>query len=433
MNISHSEIDNLESILTISITQEDLSPKVEQKLKEYRKKAQVPGFRKGMTPMSYIRKQYEPSVKYEEINQLISDSVSKYIQDNQLDLIANAIPVAKDELDLDSQEINFDFKLGFKPELNIDLSSIEVPYYNIKATEESIEEALANIKNQFSTSEAQDIIDADSNIQIDILFNDEEKPKKPLFVKLEMLKDEALLNGKKVGDVVETTSDNFLKDEERTKSIFSLDDEKTSEKFSIEVKEINKQIEPELNEELFKKVYPSEEIKTLDELKEKIKEESEKYYVESSDIYFYNQATEKLIETVDCPLPEGFLIQTIQNSGKEQLDLEKATEEFEKSKSGYKYQLIENKILDDNKIQPDYKELLDYIKSSIKKQLESYGMSTITDEQLQEFVNHTLKDQNQIARYSGELNRIKIISILKEKTNPQEKEINIDEFSEMVK
>jgi len=433
MNITHSEVTNLESILTVTVEQNDLTPKIEKILKDYKKRADIPGFRKGMAPMIFIKKKYEASVKFEEINKLLSESVSKYLEEQKFDLIGQAIPMPKDELDLDSEQMEFGFKLGFKPELNIDLSKMKVPYYTIKATEQSVNETLENIKKQFSIQEPQEIIEIDSEIQVNIVFDNEDKPKKPLFLKSEMLKDANLVLGKKVDDLIETSTDNFLIDLERTQSIFELENDSIVENFTIEIKEINKTIAPELNEELFKKVYPKEEISTLEELKAKISEESEKYYEESSKAYFYNKATEILIETIDCPLPEDFLIQSIKSSKEEELTLEEATAEFEKSKKGYQYYIIENKILADNEVKLDYPELKEHIKLSIMKQLANYGMNDLSDEQLDGFMEHSLKDKNQMQKYSEELTRTKLIEVLHSKMNIQNQETDIDTFADMIK
>jgi trigger factor len=432
MNISHSSVENLTSLLTVVVEQNDIAPKVETALKEYRKKVEIPGFRKGMAPIGLIKKKYEAPLKYEEINKIIQDSVGKYIDENKLDLISAPLPIEIEELDLDAEQIEFQFKLGFNPELSFDLSQIEVPYYNITASEKSVDDAINQLKKQFGTSEPQDIIDENSEIRINVVFENDQ-PKKPLFITSEMLKNPSLLIGKKLNEEVKISSNEFLIDQERTKSVFGFSDENQSGDFTIEIIEINSTKEAELNEELYKKAYPNEEILTETDLRNRIKLESEEYYKESSRIYFYNKATEKLVEVIDCPLPESFIIESIKRNAEKETSNQSAEEEFANHKNGYKYQIIENQIFKTNNITFNFDELKEYIRKSTIEQLAKYGMTHLTDEQTEEFINYSLKNKEQVQRYSQELSREKLIEVLKNNLKVKQETVTIDEFQDLIK
>lgn len=432
MNISHSPVENLTSLLTVVVEQNDIAPKVASALKEYSKKIEIPGFRKGKAPIGLIKKKYEAPLKYEELNKIIQESVGNYIEENKLDLISAPLPIEIEELDLDAEQIEFQFNLGFNPELSFDLSKIEVPYYNITASEKSVDEAINHLKKQFGTSEPQEVVDEKSEIRINIIFEGEQ-PKKPLFITSEMLKNPFLLVGKKLNEQVKIFSDSFLIDSERTKSVFGFENENQNGEFTIEIIEINSTKEAELNEELYKKAYPNEEVLTETDLKNRIKSESEQYYKESSKVYFYNKATEKLVETIDCPLPESFLIESIKRNAEKESVKENAEEEFLNHKNGYKYQIIENHIFKSNNITFNFDELKEYIRKSTIEQLAKYGMTHLTDEQSEEFINYSLKNKEQVQRYSQELSREKLIEVLLNNLKIKNETVTIDEFQDMIK
>lgn len=427
MNIVLSEINNLESILTLTLNQEeDLNPKVEMLLKEYQKKIDMPGFRKGMVPMNIVKRKYELALKFDELNKIIIHTVDNYIKDNQLNLIGSANPIYKETVDFNQKEMNFEFQLGFRPNLSINLSKIEASLYKIKLTEQSIDKTLDKIKKQHATYTTQKKVQKQSEVFVNVIG---EREKKHFVLTPEMIKDESLLIGKQLGEIITIKSSDFIHGKESLNNLLKREIHDT---IQLKIQKIHLKNSIEFNEELFKKLYPNDSITTLEKLKVKIAKDLESYYQESSMVYFYNQVKQKILDCVDCSLPENFLIQTIKSSEKKEISLEQAREKFENSKNEILFSLIEADLLLNNNIKIPSSELLNFMKNSFLHELKSHGMFNFSEEESSKLLSHVLKDENQIQLYSNRLKRIKLTTLFLEKVKINHEEITIDEFSKII-
>ncbi len=434
MNITKEQIDDLNAVVKVAISKEDYQDKVDQVLKDYKRQANIPGFRKGQVPMGLIKKQYGKAVLVDEVNKLLQDNLGKYLSEEKLDVLGNPLPKQQEDFDWDREPLDFEFELGLAPSFELQLKTKKaVTHYKIIADKKMIQEQVDRIQKQYGkivsknevgkkdevngtfSNEAEDI-DQRSTIEIGEL-----KGKKAL---------EALL-GKKVGDQVTLSTKGLFKEDYQLSSALGIGREK-AEKLNIEVnftiEEINEREPAALDQELFDKLFGKDVVKSEKELKDKIKEDSEQQFEQQSDQKLLNDITEKLIEDTKFELPGEFLKKWIQISGEEPLTEEQAKEEFERSEKGLRYQLIEGKIISEHNLQVEFDELKEFAKGFVKSQMAQYGHLDPQEEELENIAVRVLSNQDEVRRLSEQLMSRKLLDLFKEKANLKVKEVSYDDF-----
>ncbi|RLD81839.1 MAG: trigger factor, partial [Bacteroidetes bacterium] len=375
MNITKENIDTLNSIVKIDITSEDYQSKVDEILKDYRKKANIPGFRKGHVPMGLVKKQYGKSVMIDEVNKLLQDSLSKFLVEEKLDVLGNPLPKVQDDFSWDKDKFTFEFELGLAPEFEVNLSPKKaINAYKIIADDKIIEDQIKSIQEQYGKMKTQAVIVENSNISGTFVNEDKEIEKKSTF-KLDKIKGKTNAKkfvGKKVGDVIDLKSKALFTDDHMLMNILELSHDDAHDfdeplKFTIE--EITETELAELNQEFFDKIFGKDVVKSVEELKAKLVEDAEKQFSTQADQQLLNAITESLIENTKFDLPAEFLQKWLAVAGEKPLSTEEAIEEYNRSEKGLRYQLIEGKISKDNNIQVSYDDLKEYAKGYIKTQM----------------------------------------------------------------
>ncbi|MFS4466997.1 trigger factor [Maribacter sp. 2210JD10-5] len=434
MNITKEQIDNLNAVVTVALTKEDYQDKVDTILKDYRKQANIPGFRKGQVPMGLIKKQYGKAVLVDEVNKLLQDNLNKYLTEEKLDVLGNPLPKQQDNFDWDTDELAFEFELGLAPEFEVPLKTKKaITQYKITADKKMVSEQIDRIQKQYGKLVSKDVVGKKDEVSGQFLNEEEEIDNKSL-LEMDQLKSkkaiEALV-GKKVGDTVALKTKGLLKEDHLLSSILGISKEK-SEKLNIEVSftitEINEREPAELNQELFDKLFGKDSITSEKELQARIKEDSEKQFEQQSDQKLLNDITEYFIENTKFELPAGFLTKWIQMTGEKPLSEEEASEEFQKSEKGLRYQLIEGKIIKDNDLQVQFDELKEFAKGFIKSQMAQFGQMDPKEEELDNIAARVLGNQDEVKRLSEQLMSQKLLNLYKEKGNLKTKEVTYENF-----
>ena len=259
MNITKQEIDALNAIITVEIDNKDYQPKVTKILKDYKKTASVPGFRKGFVPMSLIRKQYERSIIIDEVNKLLQDELNKFLKEENLNILGNPLPKPDNNFSWEADTFKFDFEIGLAPEFDIDLDTKgKVVLNTIVADDEFIDGELLNIRKQHGKLISQTELVEDGRMVGKFSFEYKgEQQEKDATVDLDKLKGKANLKkliGKKVGDVVELKTKGLFKDDHDLMHALGLDHD-DAHGFNVTatftITEVNKTELAELNQELF--------------------------------------------------------------------------------------------------------------------------------------------------------------------------------------
>ena len=429
MNITKNTTDNLNAVLTVTIDKADYQEKVVDVLNQYRKTANIKGFRKGQVPMSFVKKQYEQAIIFDTVNELLQKSVSEYINTEKLSILGNPVPVMKD-VDWDAEQLSFDFELGLAPEFDVDLSKVDVESFKVKVEDEEIQKYVDNFAARFGSLKSLAEAEAEAVLKVDAQVEGEEA--KPTFVRLEDLKDTAAFIGKKVGDVVEVNSNDIFDTTEEATQQLSTEVAEGGVNVTYTIKEINKAEKAEVNQELFDKVYGEGTVDSEEAFRNKIKEESENMYSKESDKQIINDVVSKLLDTVKFDLPTEFLTKWLISSNENVSTEEQAKEELAKMDKGLRYQLIEAKIAEKNNVEVNAEEVKEAAFAAIKDQLKMYGQTSIPEETLQQIAMSALQNQEEYNRLSYQVFTDKMLAIFKENVKLNEKEVTFDEFVDII-
>ncbi|PIF00802.1 MAG: trigger factor [Maribacter sp.] len=434
MNITKEQIDDLNAIVKVAITKEDYQDKVDGILNDYRKKADIPGFRKGHVPMGLIKRQYGKAVLVDEVNKLIQDNLNKYLSEEKLDVLGNPLPKRQDNFDWESDQLDFEFELGLAPSFEVTLKTKKaLTHYKIVADKKMVNDQIERIQKQYGKLVNQKEITKDSEVT-GTFKNETGEIGNKATLELDKVKSKKALKsllGKKVGDGVILATKGLFKEDYLLSSVLGVPQEKAKDldiEVTFTIEEINEREPAKLDQELFDKLFGKDTVKSTDELKDKIKEDSEKQFEQQSDQKLLNDITEYFIENTKFDLPTEFLTKWIKMTGEEPLSDDQANEEFERSEKGLRYQLIEGKIIKDHDIQIQFEELKDFAKGSIKTQMAQFGQLNPQEEELDNIAARVLGNQDEVKRLSEQLMSQKLLTLYKEKANLKTKEVTYENF-----
>jgi len=434
MIITKEQIDELNAVVKVAVTKDDYQDKVNKILKDYRKQANIPGFRKGQVPMGLIKKQYGKAVLVDEVNKLIQDNLNKYLTEEKLDVLGNPLPKQQDGFDWDKEEFDFEFELGLAPSFEVPLKTKKaITHYHIVADKKMVDEQVERIQKQYGKLVSKTEVSKKDEVT-GTFKNELEEIGNKTTLEFNMLKSKKAIDalvGKKVGDVVTLKTKGLLKEDNFLTSVLGISADK-AEKLNIEVsftiEEVNEREPAKLDQELFDKLFGHEVVKSDKELKDRIKADSEQQFVQQSDQKLLNDITEYFIENTKFDLPSGFLTKWIQMTGENPLTDEQASEEYKKSEKGLRYQLIEGKIIKDNDIQVQFDELKEFAKGFIKSQMAQYGQLNPAEEELDNIAARVMSNQDEVKRLSEQLMSQKLLNLYKEKANLKTKEVTYENF-----
>ncbi len=451
MDITTKHTDELNATVNIKLTKEDLEPNVNKSLKEIRKTAQIKGFRPGKAPLGLIKKMYGENVMAEELNKLVSKSLNDHIENEKMDILLQ--PMAAEEAPvIDSvhvDEFTFMFDIALKPKFELKLDKdIKLTRHEIEITDKEVDESIEQIKRNFAEMQDGEEIEDTAFIKADIVELDAEG--KPVeggisnkdssfgikFIKNEEVKKNFI--GAKVGEERKAKMQDVLSGDNEIAEVLGIEKEDVGNyvnEFSFTVKSISNFVDAEINEELFQKVFPTEEIKTEEEFRAKIKESIEKNSKHDTDYRLQLDAKDYLLDNINFDLPEEFLKRWLieRNADKENVE-ETVNEEFDNLLKSFRWQLIMGEIAKQKELAVDKHEIEDFALNSVRMQFAQYGLSPdqIGEEELRGYAN------NMILGKEGEKERI-YDQILEDKTlrevvevaSIETKQVSVEEFNKL--
>ena len=434
MDITRENTDALNAVVKVDIIADDYQPKVDKILVDYRKKADIPGFRKGHVPMGMIKKQYEKSVMIDEVNKLLQDSLNKYLTEEKIEILGNPIPKSQENFTWDTKNFSFEFELGLVPQFEVNLTSKKkITKYVINADDSLIDKEVENLQSRYGKMSAVDIINENTNVT-GTFVNEEKEIENKSTINLSDIKGKTNLKkfvGSKVGDVIELKTKSLFSDDSKLMGALGLSNEEI-EGLNIKVLftiEETTEIElADLDQELFDKLFTDGSVKSVTELRNKIKEDAEKQFLQQADQQLLNSVTEFLIDNTSFDLPSEFLQKWLATAGEKQLTPEEAAEEYNKSEKGLRYQLIQEKILKENDIKLDYEELKEYAKGFIRTQMAQFGNMNPEDAELDDIANRILGNQEEAKKLQDQLMSQKLMTFYKEKMTFKTKKVTYEGF-----
>ncbi len=447
MNITRKDIDAVNATLTIEVKKADYAEKVETQLRNYRKKANIPGFRPGMVPVGLVKKMYGKAVEAEEINKLVSDALFGYIKENNINALGEPLPnESQAKIDFDNQEdFEFQFDLGIAPEIDIKLSAKDkIKYYQIALTDEMVENQIKSYTGRFGS-----YIQAESVEEADVLKGEllEMSGKKvneaghkvedavlcPKYMKND--KQKALFIGKKIGDVVVFNPKKAFENEAEIASLLKMSKDEVhaiDADFQMTISGITRYEESPVDQSLFDKVFGEGEVNSEEEFVAKIKESIQKNLDADGDYKFSMDAREAIIKKLDgVVFPDTFLKRWLLASN-DKMTEEIVESDYPKMLEDLKWQLAKDKIANDSEVKIEFEDVEAFAKKIAQAQFAQYGMNNVPDEVLAGYAKDMLKDEKSIRNMmDGALND-KVVATIKAAVKLDAKEISMDDFNKML-
>jgi trigger factor len=449
--ITHENVDELNAIVTIELSQDDYLPKVNSKLKEYRQKAQIKGFRPGKVPMGMIKRKFGNSLIVEEVNEAIGENLNQYFKENDIRVLGQPLAIADDNLKLNINkpaDYTFKFELGLAPTFDIKGLSADskLPFYDLSVNDEDVTAEVEAVRNKHSKGFLEGINDVQESDMLAISLQElDEKGeikeggvvKEETFLALRDVANEAL----KDNLLSATLSDSFDidiytiedKDEDYIrKHVLGMEEgTEAHNMFRLTIKEIKRVDKAELNEEFFKQLFPNEEITTEEAFREKVKGEIYKGYKQSSLGHFSNLVFDFLLEENQLALPVEFLKKWLKQTNEEITDEFFEGKEFDAFIKNTNWSLLRDKLAETYKVEVNYQDVEDSTRGEILKyfnyQIPPYG------EMMDNMLEKILSDKKEVNRRFEALMDEKILEKTAEDMGKDMKDVSKEEFEQILK
>jgi len=449
MNVSFQNIDKVSALLTVKLEKADYQEKVDKSLKTFRQKAQIPGFRKGMVPMSLVKKMYGKSVVAEEVNKLLSEKVYDYIKSNNINMLGEPMPNEEKQqvIDFDTMEdFEFVFDIALAPEFKAEVSSSDkVDYYTIEVTDAMVDNQVKAYTQRNGKYEQVAAYEDNDMLKGLIAELDENGNTKEGGIQVEgavlmpsyMKNDEqkAIFANAKVNDVLvfnpNTAYDGHAAE---ISSLLKIEKEAAAEvksDFSFQVEEITRFVSGELNQEIFDQVFGEGVVKTEEEFRAKIKESIAEQLVADSDYKFLIDARKMLMEKVGkLEFPDALLKRVMLLNNREKGE-EFVAENYDKSIEELTWHLIKEQLVKDNEIKVEQEDVIKMAKEATKGQFAQYGMMTVPEDILENYAQEMLKKKENVDGLVGRVVEAKLATALKAKVTLNNKTVPMEEFNKM--
>lgn len=449
MNISFENPDKINGLLTITVDESDYKDNVEKTLKDYRKKANIPGFRPGMVPMGLIKRQFGTSVKMEAVNKFVGEQIYKYVQDNKIQMLGEPLPSEKQEpVDLEkAAPYTFKFDIAVAPEFKCELSGRDkVDYYNITVDDALIDRQIDMFASQAGTYEKAKVYEGNDSLKGDLRELDEKGNTKeggltvegailmPSYIKVEDQKK--IFENAKLGDVITFNPRKaYPENDSELSSLLKIERDQVAKytgDFSFQITEINHFQKHEVNQELFDTVYGKDTIKDEKSFREKIAEGLKTQLATDSDFRFIQDVRthcEKKVGKLEYPDALLKKIMLANNKDKDQAFVDK---NYDGSIKELTWHLIKEQLVAANKVKIEDADVKDAAKEAARAQFAQYGMNNIPEEYIEHYADDMLKKQESVQPLVDRAVDRKLTEILKGVVKLNSKEVSLDDFNKMM-
>ncbi len=437
MEITKKQIDDLNIELTLSIAKDDYADKKKKKLNDYRKKAEIKGFRKGMVPASLIEKMYGPSVLVDSVNDVISESLNNYINENSLRVVGEPLP-SEDQPKtdwVDGNDFTFRFDIAMTPEVSFELSKEdEILYYNITASEQAKSEMKANLLKQYGSLEDGEAAAEDDFIIVD--FEQGETKVEGTYVALRNVAEGVRPSfvGLKPGDSIDVNVNDAFTNETDRASMLKVEKEELASldpMFKMTVKTVKTFKPAELNQETFDKIFGEGAVKNEEEFDAKIAERLSAEYKQESDFRFSKDVKEYLVKKAGIALPEKFLKRWIFVANDGKFTMEEIEKEFDLFLEDFRWQMVRSFLMEKYSVKIEEADVLASAKALAAYQFAMYGLNNVPDEQLESYAKSILAQEKDGRRIYEQVEDQKTVDAVREQITLKNKKISVEKFREL--
>ena len=447
MNIVRKDLDLNNAIVTLSIEKADYTEKVDKKLRETRKKANIPGFRPGMVPAGLIKKMYGKQMVAEEINKMVSDQLYNYIRENNVNLLGEPLPNVTEQkvIDFDTQEdFEFVFDLGIAPEFEVELTKKDkIKFYTITVSDEMIENQVKSYTGRYGKYIQEEVVEEKDMLKGELLemadgkVNESGIKVQDATLTAAYMKDDAqkaLFVGAKKGDIITFNPTKAFESEAEVSSMLKISKDAAKDvvaDFQLKIESITRYHESSIDQELFDKVYGDGVVKTEEEFRAKIKENIQENLNADSEYKFGIDAQKVLVDKYnELVFPDAFLKRWVLSSN-ENITSETLEEDFPKMIENLKWQLIKNKLEKTNDVKVDKDDIDAYARKMAKAQFAQYGMIGMDDEIIANYAKDMMKKEETLRNIMEKVAEEKVLAAIKGSVKLENKEITIEEFNKM--
>ena len=434
MKIEQNRIDDLNLELTLTVAGEDYSENRKKRLADFRKKAEIKGFRKGMVPMSLVEKMYGQNALVDSVNDAISEGLNNYIQENNLRVLGEPLP-SEEHIQNEwenGKDFTFKFDLALNPEISFELSKEdEVVYYTITVTEAAKKEMKDNLLKQYGSLEEGKKAKEDDFIIVD--FEQGETKVEGTYVALRSVAEAARKSfvGVKPGDVLDVNVNEAFENETDRASMLKVSKDELATLdpvFKMTVKNVKTFVNAPMTEETFEKIFG---VKTEAEFDAKIEERIRAEYAQEADFRFSKDAKTFLLEKANVTVAEKFLKRWIYviNDGK--FTMEDIEKDWDLFIVDYKWQMVRNYLMEKYGVKVEEADLLASAKGFAAYQFAMYGMNNVPEEQLEAFAKNILSQEEQGRRILDQVENEKTFAAVREVVTLKKKKISVEKFREL--
>ena len=443
MKLTQSKAKDLMATITVEVKGADYSERVEKVLKDYRKTAEVPGFRKGKTPMGIINKKYRTSVIVEEVNKMLQDELYKHITAEKVRVLGSPMPIDEKPIDWENdKDFTFEYEVGLAPEFDVKITAKDkLNYYKIKADAKLVDGYCNDIAKRYGK-----MSNPEASVEGDLIFCTIEQLdvdgivmdngiKNDATVAMDYIADKKIKKqfvGVKTDDLITVNVMKAFTNHSDLGAMLNVDHAAihnlTSEEFQFTVKNVNRLEPAELNVELFDKVYGPGAIKDEKEFKAKVKSEAEAQFVGESDRMLKNDVVTYFVDKLKLAMPNEFLKRWLVQTSEQPITMEMLETEYDMYAKSLQWQLIENKILENHSIKVTQDDVLAHTKVLISAQMKQYGQPEGDDKQLTDIATNILKNEEERKKVYDQIFDERTLAVYKENFKLTEKSVSYDEF-----
>jgi len=443
MKLTQSKAKDLMATITVEVVAVDYTEKVDKVLKDYRKTADVPGFRKGKTPMGIINKKYRTSVIVEEVNKLLQDELYKHISSEKVRVLGSPMPIDEKPIDWEnSEDFTFQYEVGLAPEFDVKITAKDkLNYYKIKADAKLVDGYCTDIAKRYGKMSNPEVsvegdlifcaisqLDIDGNVMSNGISNE-------ATVSMQYIADNKIKKqfiGVKKDDVLKVNVMKAFTNHSDLGSMLNVSHDAlhdlVSEEFQFIVKKINQLAPAELTTELFDKVYGEGAVKDVKAFKAKVQAEAEGQFVGESDRMLKNDIVTYFIQKLKLKMPDDFLKRWLVQTSEQPITMEMLATEYDMYAKSLQWQLIENKILENYEIKVTQDDVVKQAKKLIGTQMKQYGQPEGDEKQLTDIATNILKNEDERKKIYDQIFDERTLIVYKENFKLTEKSVTYDEF-----
>jgi len=443
LEITLNKKTNTEGVIKIKLTEGDYQPHVEEKVKDYSRKANIKGFRQGKVPSGVIKKMFGKSILVDEINHLLSHKLSDYIKDNNIKILGDPLPNQEKarQIDWDAQkDFEFEYEIGMVEDFSYEVSSkVKVNSYPIEVDQKTIDETLTDLKKRFGKVSYPETSEADDNLFGELSAKEGDFKKEHAFIAIEKVekKEQKKFIGLKKDEEVEFEISKLFTEDADVAQLLGVSEEEAKAakgKYTFKINTISRVEPAAVNSELFDRVFGKDVVTTEEDFINKVKETISENYKREAEHFLDHNIEDYFIQNTSINLPDDFLKSWLKSSSNGEVTEEVISKEFEHYKRGLKWDLVKNRVAEDNKITVEAEEVRNKAKELIVAQFGGQVFVEQLGDRLDGIADNYLQNENgqNFMRLYNQLRGEKILKFIKDNITVQEKKVSVEEFKKIV-